>query len=207
VLILGSVRLYREGLAALLTSETRAKIATASPDELAMGDDAEVVIVDGTAGDAVDIVRAVINLLPRSAVLVVAAPHDEQEIVAHVESGASGFVEADATVGELAAAVASLRRGDALCSPRIGGILVRRVSSVGATPHLPPLPELTARERDVVNLIAEGLSNKQIASRLVIEVATVKNHVHNILEKLQVNGRTEAAARVHRADLAGTPRI
>jgi two-component system nitrate/nitrite response regulator NarL len=207
VLVLGAVRVHREGLAALLEAESGADIVTAPSDDLALAGDPDVVIVDGGAPDALDLVRRVCALLPRASVLVTAAPGDEREIVAHAEAGAAGFVEAEASAGEVAATVDSLCTGDALCSPRIAGILLRRVGRARATRRLPALPELTAREREIVGLIAEGLSNKEIAQRLVIEVATVKNHVHNILEKLQVSRRTEAAARVHGDGLATAQRI
>src|SRR5881296_1366294 len=88
-------------------------------------------------------------------------------------------------------------RGVAICSPRVAACLLRRVAALAAG-HGGDLPraQLTNREREIVRLIDNGLSNKEIARALGIEVATVKNHVHNILEKLQVHRRGEAAARV-----------
>jgi DNA-binding NarL/FixJ family response regulator len=84
-----------------------------------------------------------------------------------------------------------------VCSPRLAATLLRRVAVLAADRAQPRVEaRLTARELEIVELIDEGLSNKEIASRLCIEVPTVKNHVHNILEKLDVRGRAEAAARV-----------
>jgi len=91
-------------------------------------------------------------------------------------------------------------RGEAVCSPRVAGALLRRIAALATDGRSDRVPaHLTKREREIMGLIDEGLSNKEIAKRLRIEVATVKNHVHNILEKLQVHRRGEAAARVRAA--------
>jgi DNA-binding NarL/FixJ family response regulator len=95
----------------------------------------------------------------------------------------------------LVATLESATRGEALFSPRMAASLLRRVAALAATQPSPSAQvRLTPRERDIMRLLDEGLSNKEIAQRLGIEVATVKNHVHNILEKLQVHRRGEAAA-------------
>jgi len=87
-----------------------------------------------------------------------------------------------------------------VCSPRVAGALLRRIAALATDGRSDRVPaHLTNREREIMGLIDEGLSNKEIAKRLRIEVATVKNHVHNILEKLQVHRRGEAAARVRAA--------
>jgi len=85
------------------------------------------------------------------------------------------------------------------CTPRLAAMLLGRVATLAQERRVPSaLDELTAREREVVELLGEGLSNKEIASGLQIEVATVKNHVHNILDKLHVTRRAEAAALARR---------
>jgi two-component system, NarL family, nitrate/nitrite response regulator NarL len=85
------------------------------------------------------------------------------------------------------------------CSPKLAATLLRRVAALAQEQRSPSaLDSLTIRERQIVGLIGDGLSNKEIASGLKIEVATVKNHVHNILEKLNVTRRSEAAALVER---------
>ena len=92
-------------------------------------------------------------------------------------------------------------RGEAACSPRVAAALLRRVADRGARARRldGEFAPLTSRERQIVALIDEGLSNKEIAARLCIELSTVKNHVHNLLEKLGARGRGEAAARVRMA--------
>jgi DNA-binding NarL/FixJ family response regulator len=107
-----------------------------------------------------------------------------------------GFVEREAELDELVASVECAARGEASFPPRIATTLLRRISSLAMRRASPEPNSLTARERQIVQLIAEGLSNKEIGTRLFIEVATVKNHVHNILEKLQVKRRDDAVARL-----------
>jgi two-component system nitrate/nitrite response regulator NarL len=112
-------------------------------------------------------------------------------------------VTPDGSLDDLASAVASVRRGEVLCSPGMAAGLFRRVAALARERGLDPIEEkLTARELEVLRLIEEGRSNKEIASLLSIEVPTVKNHVHRILEKLHVHRRSEAAARARRHGLS-----
>jgi two-component system, NarL family, nitrate/nitrite response regulator NarL len=103
----------------------------------------------------------------------------------------------DASAADLIQAVEHAANGEILCPPRIVGTLFRRLASL-ASEKGPgrPLERLTKREREVALLIGEGLSNREIADRLQIELGTVKHHVHNVLEKFEVTRRSEAAARV-----------
>src|SRR5262249_34883111 len=110
--------------------------------------------------------------------------------------GVTGYVTREASLDELVAVIQSVARGEMLCSPRIAGALVRRVASLAAASPVRPRVALTGRELEIVALIDGGLSNKTTPGRLLIAVATVKNHVHSILEKLQVRARGEAAAEV-----------
>jgi len=117
-------------------------------------------------------------------------------VLAMAEAGASGYVALDGSIEDLAAVVDSVSRGETLCSPVIAATLFHRVATLTRERQPEPIEEtLTAREVDVLRLIEEGRSNKEIASALYIEIPTVKNHVHRILEKLNVHRRAEAAAR------------
>jgi two-component system nitrate/nitrite response regulator NarL len=107
-------------------------------------------------------------------------------------------VTQDASLDDLAGTIRGVLRGELRCPPRIAATLFKRVAALAA-PGRPALATvLTAREREVLAVLDEGLSNKQIAARLCIEIATVKNHVHHILEKLQVASRSEATAYARR---------
>jgi DNA-binding NarL/FixJ family response regulator len=121
----------------------------------------------------------------------------EGEVLSCAEVGVAGYVPREGSLEDLVAAVESVGRGELLCSPQVAGSLLRRLAAL-ALERGPASegPRLTLREREIVGLIDQGLSNKDIARQLGIEVATVKNHVHSILEKLSVRRRGEAAAKI-----------
>ena len=116
------------------------------------------------------------------------------------EAGAAGYLLRSDPLVELVAVIGSVARGETRCSPRVAAALLRRVATLShERRHQAEPTRLTAREREVLQLVDDGLSNKQIARRLSIELRTVKNHVHHILEKFQVHRRAEAAARFRMA--------
>jgi two-component system nitrate/nitrite response regulator NarL len=200
--LLADVRLNREGLASLLTRDGRVAVighGTSANDLLREGDSAEVLIVDTAGHSGPHETRQVIGdaELP---VVALGAPDSHDHVIALAESGVVGFVERGASLDELVASVVAAARGEATCPPRIATTLLRRISSLAAHRSSADVTKLTLREQQVVQLIAEGLSNKEIAARLYIEVATVKNHVHNILEKLEVSRRSDAVARLRIVD-------
>jgi DNA-binding NarL/FixJ family response regulator len=131
---------------------------------------------------------------PDARVIALNVPDDEAIVIACAEAGISGYVTEDSTLSDLVSAIECASRGELHCSPRVAATLVRRLASVSRGSLRVHVADLTAREREILELVAEGLSNKQIAARLHIGLATVKNHVHHILEKLQVQSRSAAAA-------------
>lgn len=199
LLIVAEVRFYREGLAGLFAGEEMEIVgAVASADE-ALARAVElaptVTLVDlGTRG-AVALALAMGAAAPETKVIALAVREVEEEVVLLAEAGVAGYVTREQSVDDLVAAVRSVAAGETLCSPWLAATLLRRVAEL-ARDRLPAAPteRLTAREREIVALLGDGLSNKEIAARLRIELPTVKNHVHNILEKLNVRRRAEAAA-------------
>jgi two-component system nitrate/nitrite response regulator NarL len=131
----------------------------------------------------------------RPRVVVVGVAENEAEIVACAESGAMGYVTTTATLADLTATVISVARDEMPCPPRIAGALFRRVGVLAAeTRQIRLGTRLTHREQEVLAMLTKGLSNREISHLLHITVATTKNHVHNILEKLEVSTRAEASA-------------
>jgi two-component system nitrate/nitrite response regulator NarL len=192
--------LDRTGVISVVAS---ASDVTEGLEEWNMLDEAPDVILLDTAPPDADIrIRALLAALPDTRVLALTVPNRESEILAVAEAGIAGFVTSDASVAELVAAIESVARGEALCPPSVVAALMRRLASL-ARSWADPTEPLTIREREILELIDEGLSNKQIAQRLRIELPTVKNHVHHILGKLGVQRRTEAAA-IARALRAGS---
>jgi DNA-binding NarL/FixJ family response regulator len=133
-------------------------------------------------------------------------PQAAGAIVACAEAGAAGFVTEEETIEDLARAITNAARDELDCSPIITAALARRLAVLaGDEPNVDATQRLTRREAEISEFLRRGLSNKEIASRLQIEVTTVKNHVHNILEKLGLSRRAEIARLFERA--AGPPSI
>lgn len=194
--VVSDVRIYREGLVLALDRvrefEVIAVEGCGSQAVAAAADTrAAVVVVDIGAQGGVDVVRLVRRELPGAKVVAFGVDESEQEILACAEAGVAGFVCRNASSSELVDIVRSAVRGEVLCTPKIAASLFRRVASLaGRAPG--PADALTIRERQVLALMRDGLANKQIAAQLNIAEATVKNHVHNVLDKLNVKRRAQA---------------
>jgi two-component system nitrate/nitrite response regulator NarL len=204
VLVVAGIRLYREGLQAIMAREHRMSVVGTAVD-VAEACAAvprvrpDVVLLDAAPEPPANAVRALLAALPevRIVVLGLAAPDVDAEVLACIEAGAAGYVTRAAGLPELVEAVACVARGELACSTSVAGALARSLARLSAASERPADGAgLTARERQIAELIAEGLSNKEIAGRLHIELPTVKNHVHRILGKLEVSRRGEAAARM-----------
>jgi DNA-binding NarL/FixJ family response regulator len=117
------------------------------------------------------------------------------EVLACAEAGIAGYVGKDAYTEDLAATIEGTLRGEVLCPPRIVATLFQRLAAlVKLQAPQPSAAGLSLRQLEILRLIDQGHSNKEIAKRMRISVGTVKNHVHGILDKLQVHRRAEAAA-------------
>jgi DNA-binding NarL/FixJ family response regulator len=154
----------------------------------------DVVLVDVRRLDALRLVHE-LAVLHGTRVVAVELADGDLCALACAEAGAIGAVRSSATLDELVGAVSSALAGEAVFPPSVVAHLVQRVAALTTSSRLRSLPTgITRREREVLALMTEGLSNKEIAGRLNLELATVKNHVHRILRKLDVQRRTQAAA-------------
>jgi len=205
VAIVADIRLYREGLARILERQPNISVvATAATSDgslaavLELGPD--VILIDKAMPDSLEAIRRVAVAAPGAKVVSLSVREDDRDVLASAEAGAIAYVPREASLEDLVAVIECAVRGEAVCSRRVAGALLRRIAALATDGRSDRVPaRLTNREREIMGLIDEGLSNKEIAKRLRIEVATAKNHVHNILEKLQVHRRGEAAARVRAA--------
>jgi two-component system nitrate/nitrite response regulator NarL len=192
VLMLSPVRIYREGLGHVLEGEPGIHVVGSTPNlEQAMlllrAAPADVALLDVS----VDRPLVALRRLTRQdglCVVLFGILGIEHEIIARAAAGIARSVSSDGSVAELLQQIRAEAGDQPNGPPEIAGGRPRRQS--------PWLPRLTMREREIVQLIDQGLSNKEIARLLGIQVATVKNHVHNILEKLGVRRRADAAATI-----------
>ena len=200
VLLVTDVRLYAEGISkALREGPSIAAVAVAPDCAAALGElrraPADVAILDLAAIDDVAQARAFAAAARPAHVVALAVRDSDREVVAWAEHGVTGILTREATFEELRQAVLAAARDECDCSPRVATALRRRVAEVAAErrAHTPDVV-LTDRETEIAALLVEGLSNKEIAARLLLGLSTVKNHVHNVLGKLEAHTRAEAVA-------------
>jgi len=205
LLVVSPLRLYRESLAEAFSHSRGFAVMDAVDDgEIALSRarerNVDVVLLDVSAAADHTLVHELATAA-REFQLVAIGPEDsEADMVACAEAGIIGYVTHGASFHELVDAVTRAARGEALFSPVATGALVRRLATLaaGQRPANGHGVRLTRREREIIPLLERDLTNKEIATALGIEVATVKNHVHNVLDKLNVRRRSEAARLVRR---------
>lgn len=163
-------------------------------------------------GTAEALIRKMVNQNPDVKVLVFGVDHSIDNILKYIEAGASGYILQHESIEHLIEKMRAAYNNEALVSPDMAAKLMARVAqlatqqsslSLSAQTKLQHLQTLTAREEEVLGLIEKGYSNQKIADQLFIECGTVKNHVHNILKKLDVNNRREAASLYQTSNQSG----
>jgi two-component system nitrate/nitrite response regulator NarL len=208
IIIVSGTRLYREALALSLARVDRlAVVGVADTVASALAcieeKNPDVALLDFAMYDALALPRAIAAAGIRIKVVAFSVADSEDEVCECAEAGIAGYVARNGSKEDLIAAVENAVRGEVHCSPRVAASLFRRLAThVQTTKQQSPEAVLTSRERDILALIDRGLSNKEIARQLKLSLPTVKNHVHNILEKLQVSRRGAAAALLREAGLA-----
>lgn len=205
IFIAAPIRLYRDGLAEVFGRDPRFEVrgsAATRSETLALvhNGDFDVVLVDADLPGAGTLVRELAKRPCDPKVVVLGVEEVKEEILPLVEAGIAGYVTREGSIADLFASVECAVRGESVASPRMVATLMERVAILTRQQRSSQEPgNLTTRERQVAGLIEEGLSNRDIALRLRIKLPTVKNHVHNILEKLHVHRRGEAVARLRTA--------
>jgi len=208
IIIFSNIRIYSEGLAKILSdvegfdiigtddsfSHAIENIAHTRPD---------AILLDMTMPGACQAAQNIARFFPDARIVVLAAPEEEHKIILCVEAGVYGYVEREASLDELIKAIRASSCGEFFYPPRVASLVFNRIRQVAGQTQsqyvrTDPLASgnnspdaLTNRERQIVRLVSEGLSNKQISRELSIEVSTVKNHVHNILVKLNATSRVQ----------------
>ena len=204
VVVLVPVRLYRDGISEALCRDARFRLVGSggSLREIETLDQSpHVALVDLALAERAGATGVLRGRWPEVQIVALAVREADEEVLSWAKAGVAGLVSVDATLADLLDVVAAAARGEALTTPAVTALLLRRVASLTG-PRLTDGPPLTRRECEIVRLMGRGLSNKEIAGSLHIELPTVKNHVHNILEKLRIASRSDAApAALARGDL------
>lgn len=203
VLIVNQVSLTCDMFATILSEQPDIDVvgySTNINDALAKIDRCDVVLASTNLPDdgTIQLTRAMVRSEKPARVLIVGLAESRAAIVRYIEAGAQGYVHREDSVDELVRNIRSICKGEALITPAIAAALMTRLAELAASiedirPASLGTAKLTPREREVLKLIGRNYTNQDIANHLIIEVGTVKNHVHNILSKLKVNSRREAA--------------
>lgn len=205
ILVASDVLLYREGLAASLRRDGRLDVAAAASCAesfaIALRLAPCALLVDASTAAGLALARRFHADSPTIRLIGFGISEEGGDVIACAEAGLVAFVDRNGTIDVLVAAVLGALRGELACSPRVAAMMCDRLASLAVTRTDSAAP-LTRRESQVAALIAEGLSNKEIAVDLRIGPATVKNHVHNILEKLNVRRRAAIVSRLREAPRA-----
>jgi len=211
VLIVSDIRLYREGLAEILDRDTSLSVSGIAHTinhvikEICLNSP-DVVLLDMTMIASCEVIDGIISSYPSTKLVALAVTEDEDTILACAKAGIAGYVSREASIEQLVNTVCGVVEGELYCPRRIAASLFHKLKSphnLSDTSHTPTVQHsankkmvtlLTQREKQIAEQLTNGLSNKQIARNLSIELSTVKNHVHNILVKMGVGSRMQAAS-------------
>jgi len=205
VLIADDHALFRRGLEMVLADEPDIELVGQASDGAEAVDRAgeflpDVVLMDirmpKTSG--IEAARAMKESAPSAKIVMLTISDEEEDLFEAIRSGASGYLLKDIPLDEVADAVRAVHGGQSLINPSMAGKLLTEFATLARSdseeerPQQVPAPKLTDREMEVLKLVARGMNNRDIAKELFISENTVKNHVRNILEKLQIHSRMEA---------------
>jgi len=197
VYVVSDVRLYREGLTRCLAAQGDLSVIGSGPAADAVERIArlspDVMLLDRGSEHSLGLPSSAFAVSPALRIVAFAVAEVAADVLACAEAGICGYVPRDASVEDVVAAVLRAVSGELVCSPRIAAMLFERVAvlSVERSSMPPALESLTPRELQIAALVARGLPNKAIARELRLEPTTIKNHVHNILQKLKLQRRGE----------------
>ncbi|MDQ3094506.1 MAG: response regulator transcription factor [Actinomycetota bacterium] len=201
VVVVDDQELFRRGLVMLLSVENDIQVVGEASDGDAATDLAAAVVPDVVLLDVRmpkrsgnEACAAIKEVAPTANIIMLTMSDDEDDLYDAIKSGASGYLLKDASIDQVAQAIRLVANGQSLISPSMAAKLLDEFKSIASAGNRsgPIAPRLTDRELEVLKLVARGLSNKDIAGSLFISENTVKNHVRNILEKLQLHSRMEA---------------
>ncbi len=202
VLVVDDHALFRRGLELVLDSEPDIDVVGQACDgaealATAVETTPDIVLMDVRMPrrGGIDACTAIKDAVPSAKIIMLTSSDEEADLYEAVKAGAMGYLLKEIPIDEIADAVRAVAEGQSLISPSMATKLLTEFASMsrrGDEPEPVPAPRLTSREMDVLRLVARGLNNREIAKQLFISENTVKNHIGNILEKLQLHSRMEA---------------
>ncbi|HEX8781478.1 MAG TPA: response regulator transcription factor [Nocardioides sp.] len=214
VLVVDDQELFRRGLVMLLGQDADIEVVGEAADgmagtELAASTAPDVVLLDVRMPKrtGVEACRAIKELVPAAKIIMLTVSDEEADLYETVKNGASGYLLKDSSIEEVAQAIRVVHEGQSLISPSMAVKLIDEFKQMSRPEreHVPGGLRLTERELEVLRLVAKGLNNREVAKELFISENTVKNHVRNILEKLQLHSRMEAVMYAMREKLLDLP--
>lgn len=208
LLIADDHRFYREGVRSMLGAMPDVEFigeAGTGEEAIALAADLlpDVILMDIKMPgiDGIEATRRIVRTSPHVGVLMVTMYDDDDSVFAAMRAGARGYLLKDASLEDVLRAIIAVSRGEAIFSPVIAQRMMQYFGQAQSKPVSDAFPELTDREYEILTLIAQRCSNAEIASRLVLSPKTIRNHVSNILSKLQVADRAQAIVRAREAGL------
>ena len=207
VLLIEDNRLLRDGIKALINAQPDLRVAAASQGNhntlsQARSSKAQVVLVDlGLQNeDSPQVVRTLVKDMPQTRIIGMGLVPSQLDIMEIMEAGAAGFILKDASIKDFLETIRLVARGENVLPPLLTGTLFSHVVEHAlrrGKGKLTDAVRMTKRERENIALIAEGMSNKEIAERVNLSIYTVKSHLHNIMDKLALHSRLQIAAHFH----------
>ncbi len=213
VAVVDDQELFRRGLTMLLGVEDDIEVVGEAGDgvaatELAASTVPDVILMDVRMPkrSGIEACVAIKEVAPTARIIMLTVSDEEADLYDAVKNGASGYLLKDSSIDEVAQAIRVVADGQSLISPSMAIKLLDEFKQMSRSDRQQvPSPRLTDRELEVLKLVAQGLNNREIAKRLFISENTVKNHVRNILEKLQLHSRMEAVMYAVREKLLDIP--
>ncbi|GAA0329027.1 response regulator transcription factor [Oceanobacillus sp. FSL W7-1293] len=207
VVVIDDHDVVRKGIISFLQTEDDIEIAGQADSgfkgaELVIQEKPEVVLMDLIMenGNGIEATRQIMSSYPECKVIILTSYYDNEQVIPALEAGAFSYLLKTSNAQEIADAVRKAAKDENVIEPKVANTMMNRFRTPAKKPH----EDLTERELEVLLCIGDGMTNQEISEKLYIGIKTVKTHVSNILSKLEVNDRTQAAVYVHRNQLFKT---
>lgn len=201
VVVVDDHEMVRKGIISYLLTESNIQIigeanSGASAVKLVLKEKPDVVLMDLLMenGNGIEATKEILTEYPACKIIIITSFYDEAQVIPAIEAGAFSYLLKTASANEVVQAINKAFVGEAVIEPKVANVMVKKLRTVEKKPH----DDLTEREFEVLMCIGEGMTNQQISEELYIGIKTVKTHVSNILSKLGVTDRTQAAVYANR---------